>query len=130
MSELRMILHHAGSIGEQFYNMRQMYEIDEIRNKVPDGAVSFPEDSRSLESGITVEFRCAHAFLESRHVVEVRSVYLPSRNISFRYPGKDDFALRNVSFKIEKGQLCVSTILSLSIHPRISDFRTLGYRWD
>ena len=35
-----------------------------------------------------------------------------SRNVSFQYPGKDDFALRDVSFKIEKGQLCVSSLLS------------------
>ena len=34
------------------------------------------------------------------------------RNVSFKYPGKDDFALRDVSFKIEKGQLCVSSMQS------------------
>jgi len=38
-----------------------------------------------LTSGITVEFQ----------------------NVSFRYPGSENFALRDVSFKIEKGQLCV-----------------------
>lgn len=32
------------------------------------------------------------------------------RNVSFRYPDREDFALRNVSFKVEKGQLCVSLI--------------------
>src|ERR1700753_182179 len=48
--ELQMILFHARSIGDQFNKIRQMYEIHEIQNKVPDGTISFPEDSRSLES--------------------------------------------------------------------------------
>ena len=111
MSELRMILYHAGSIGEHFHKMRQMYEIHEIENKVLDGTVSFPEDSRSLESGITVEFR--HVYPPLSPFVQL--VHLLSRNVSFRYPGKDDFALRNISFKVEKGQLCVSATLSLSV---------------
>ena len=29
------------------------------------------------------------------------------RNVSFRYPGSETFALRNTSFKIKQGQLCV-----------------------
>lgn len=53
------ISYQAKSIGEQFHRVRQLYEIHEIRNKVPDGTTSFPEDSRSLASGITVEFRYA-----------------------------------------------------------------------
>lgn len=75
----------AGSIRWQFKRLRDFYEIHETRNKIPDGTVPFPEDIQSLASGIAVEFR----------------------NVSFRYPGKDDFALQNVSFKIGKGQLCV-----------------------
>ncbi|KAF9650307.1 P-loop containing nucleoside triphosphate hydrolase protein [Thelephora ganbajun] len=101
-SALLMTSYQAKSIGEQFHKIRQLYEIHEIQNKVPDGIISFPEDSRSLVSGITVEFR----------------------NVSFRYPDSDDFALRDVSFKVEKGQLCVivgtngsgkSTVLKLML---------------
>ena len=33
------------------------------------------------------------------------------RNVSFRYPGSESYALHNVSFKIEAGQLCVSSYL-------------------
>jgi ABC-type multidrug transport system fused ATPase/permease subunit len=29
------------------------------------------------------------------------------RNVSFKYPGCEEWALRKVSFRIEKGQLCV-----------------------
>jgi ABC-type multidrug transport system fused ATPase/permease subunit len=33
------------------------------------------------------------------------------RNVSFRYPGSETYALRNTSFKIKQGQLCVSPLL-------------------
>lgn len=85
INEVWRIKFEAKSIGDQFHKVRQMYEIRGIQNKIQGGKISFPEDSRSLASGITVEFR----------------------SVSFRYPEKDDFALRDVSFKIEKGQLCV-----------------------
>ena len=53
------------------------------------------------------------------------------RNVSFRYPGSDGFVLRDVSFKIEKGQLCVSPINILSFGLRyMPDSLELGYRWD
>ncbi|KAG1880462.1 P-loop containing nucleoside triphosphate hydrolase protein [Suillus tomentosus] len=78
----------------------EVYEIENIRNEVVDGTEPFPENQQSLANGISVEFR----------------------NVSFQYPGRDRCALRNVSFKIEAGQLCVvvgvngsgkSTILKL-----------------
>ena len=58
INELWMITFHARSIRENFHQIRQLYEISDIQNKVPDGKISFPEDSRSLASGVTVEFRC------------------------------------------------------------------------
>ncbi|KAG2084537.1 P-loop containing nucleoside triphosphate hydrolase protein [Suillus discolor] len=80
--------------------IRDLYEIENIRNQVVDGTEPFPENQQSLANGISVEFK----------------------NVSFQYPGRDRCALRNVSFKIEAGQLCVivgvngsgkSTILNL-----------------
>ncbi|KAG1907848.1 P-loop containing nucleoside triphosphate hydrolase protein [Suillus fuscotomentosus] len=79
---------------------RKVYNMENIRNKVVDGTEPFPENQQSLANGICIEFR----------------------NVSFQYPGRDRCALRNVSFKIEAGQLCVvvgvngsgkSTILNL-----------------
>jgi ABC-type multidrug transport system fused ATPase/permease subunit len=35
---------------------------------------------------------------------------LLSRNVSFKYPGTEKFALRKVSFKIEPGRLCVGVL--------------------
>ena len=54
----------------------------------------FPEDSESLRFGISIEF-C---------------------QVSFKYPGSDLYALDKVSFKIEKGQLCVSRSLQCYRH--------------
>ncbi len=30
------------------------------------------------------------------------------RNVSFRYPGSEKYALRDISFRVERGQLCVN----------------------
>ncbi|KAL4065775.1 P-loop containing nucleoside triphosphate hydrolase protein [Scleroderma yunnanense] len=88
------------SLAEQFGSVRKLYEISTIANKVIDGAKPFPENQQALRNGISLEFR----------------------NVSFKYPGADKYALHNVSFKINAGQLCIivgvngsgkSTILKL-----------------
>ena len=63
MNEMLLISYQAKSIPELFHTVRTFYEIRKIQNKVPDGVIAFPEDSRSLAAGITVEFRCAPCFL-------------------------------------------------------------------
>ncbi|KAG2157762.1 P-loop containing nucleoside triphosphate hydrolase protein [Suillus bovinus] len=88
------------SLANHVPRIHAVYEIENMQNKVVDGTEPFPENQQSLANGISVEFR----------------------NVSFQYPGRDRCALRNVSFKIEAGQLCVvvgvngsgkSTILKL-----------------
>ncbi|KAG2157764.1 P-loop containing nucleoside triphosphate hydrolase protein [Suillus bovinus] len=88
------------TLARSLSSTRNVYEAGNIQNKVADGTEPFPENQQSLANGISVEFR----------------------NVSFQYPGQDRCALRNVSFKIEAGQLCVivgvngsgkSTILKL-----------------
>ncbi|KII86507.1 hypothetical protein PLICRDRAFT_44105 [Plicaturopsis crispa FD-325 SS-3] len=78
-------LEQTGSISEQLADVRKLYEIVNIPNTIVDGREPFPENQQALTSGIAVEFR----------------------NVSFRYPGSTEYALKNVSFKIEPGQLCV-----------------------
>ncbi|KAG2034311.1 P-loop containing nucleoside triphosphate hydrolase protein [Suillus americanus] len=75
----------ATSLVEKLAAIRSIYAIDNVKNKVVDGPEPFPEDRQSLRSGISIEFR----------------------NVSFQYPGAEGYALRNVSFKIEAGRLCV-----------------------
>ncbi|KAG5646916.1 hypothetical protein DXG03_001992 [Asterophora parasitica] len=91
---------NTGSLAEKIADVRRLYDIEKIPNRVVDGTEPFPEDQKSLASGISVEFR----------------------NVSFRYPGSEAHALENASFKIGKGQLCIivgangsgkSTILKL-----------------
>lgn len=96
------LLNESGSIAERFRKVRQLYEIENIPNSVTDGTISFPEDSRSLTSGMSVEFRSV--FELPRHQTECS---FPRRNVSFKYPGSENMVLRNVSFKLDKGQLCV-----------------------
>ncbi|KAF9014908.1 P-loop containing nucleoside triphosphate hydrolase protein [Cyathus striatus] len=90
----------TGSITDKLASVRKLYEVTNIRNRIHDGEIPFPEDQRSLEMGLSIEFR----------------------NVSFCYPGSREMALNNVSFKIQQGQLCVivgangsgkSTILKL-----------------
>ncbi|KAF8640677.1 hypothetical protein AX17_000333 [Amanita inopinata Kibby_2008] len=90
----------GGSVLDKLISIRKLYEIAELPNRIPNGKIPFPENQRSLELGVSIEFR----------------------NVSFKYPDTDFYALRNASFKIEKGQLCVivgangsgkSTILKL-----------------
>ncbi|KIL71102.1 hypothetical protein M378DRAFT_156053 [Amanita muscaria Koide BX008] len=97
---LLTLVDHSDSLVDRLTGIRKLYEITELPNIVADGNLPFPENQRSLELGIAIEFR----------------------NVSFKYPDTDTYVLHNVSFKVEKGQLCVlvgsngsgkSTILKL-----------------
>ncbi|KAI0757800.1 P-loop containing nucleoside triphosphate hydrolase protein [Daedaleopsis nitida] len=90
----------TSSISDQLSAVRKMYEVANIPNRIVDGTVPFPEDAEKIRHGISLEFR----------------------NVSFRYPGSEQYALRDVSFMLPAGQLCVivgangsgkSTILKL-----------------
>ncbi|KAJ6573835.1 P-loop containing nucleoside triphosphate hydrolase protein [Mycena vulgaris] len=94
------LFEETGSVAENLASIRKLYETYTIPNVVPDGATPFPEDQQKVRFGVSVEFR----------------------NVSFQYPGSNKDVLRNVSFKILQGQLCVivgangsgkSTILKL-----------------
>ncbi|KAI0762243.1 P-loop containing nucleoside triphosphate hydrolase protein [Fomes fomentarius] len=85
---------------KQLRAIRKIYEVVNIPNLVPDGVIPFPEDTAKIRCGISIEFR----------------------NVSFKYPESDQYALRNISFSLDVGQLCVivgvnglgkSTILKL-----------------
>ena len=103
MNAFMGFLNESGSIAERFHKVRQLYEIENIPNNVVDGKISFPEDRQTLKSGMSVEFRSV--FFEPPHHGTPHSS--SNRNVSFKYPGSETLVLRNVSFKIDKGQLCV-----------------------
>ncbi|RPD54069.1 HlyB/MsbA family ABC transporter [Lentinus tigrinus ALCF2SS1-6] len=90
-------------VGAQLTALRDLYEMGNIPNIVPDGTVPFPVDpSDKTGSGVSVEFR----------------------DVTFKYPDAKKYALRGVSFTLSPGQLCVivgsngagkSTILKLIV---------------
>ncbi|KAH9028877.1 HlyB/MsbA family ABC transporter [Lactarius pseudohatsudake] len=99
--QINDIFQRMGGISDQLSSLRKLYEAENIPNKVVDGTIPFPENAQSVSDGISLEFR----------------------NVSFRYSGSEQYALRDVSFKVLPGQLCVivgsngsgkSTILKLS----------------
>ncbi|KAH9174040.1 HlyB/MsbA family ABC transporter [Lactarius sanguifluus] len=101
MMTINDIFQKMGSISDRLSSLRRLYEAENIPNKVVDGTIPFPVNAQSISDGISLEFR----------------------NVSFRYPGSKQYALRDVSFKVLSGQLCVivgsngsgkSTILKLS----------------
>ncbi|KAF8920579.1 P-loop containing nucleoside triphosphate hydrolase protein [Mucidula mucida] len=98
--QLVHLLGISSSIVDNISRVRKLYEAENIPNKIADGTTPYPENQADLRSGVSIEFR----------------------NVSFKYPDAPDYALQNVSFKIEQGQLCVivgkngsgkSTILKL-----------------
>lgn len=56
------------SIKDRIARVRNLYEMHEIPNKVPDGSVPYPENQNSLEMGISIEFRCASPLLDLQRI--------------------------------------------------------------
>ncbi|KAJ7352019.1 P-loop containing nucleoside triphosphate hydrolase protein [Mycena albidolilacea] len=68
-------------------NVKELYEMANVENKIPDGDQAYPNSAVSSEKGMEFELK----------------------NISFAYPGgkSKDNAIRNVSLKIPAGHLVV-----------------------
>lgn len=56
-SSLFALFGESFSLAEQFASVRKLYEISNIRNRIVDGNVSFPENQQDLRNGISIEFR-------------------------------------------------------------------------
>lgn len=111
----------TGAITEKLTAVRLLYEMIKIPNRVtveipkkedhyvdyddPSLGIPFPEEQRSLDWGISIEFR----------------------HVSFKYPGSDTYALRDVNFKIEKGQLCVRSFFTFPKESSCSEFSRIGH---
>lgn len=103
----------TSSIATTFSRVVHLYDVAKIPNRVkvsqppkaeqhsrsltgqddPLCGLPYPENDQTLKCGISVEFR----------------------NVSFKYPGSDMYALRNTTFKIEQGHLCVRVSESSAI---------------
>ena len=76
------------NLSELIDKVRRFYDLLDCGNQIQDGIIPFPENQADISLGISVEFK----------------------NVSFKYSEKDELVIKNASFKIEQGQLCVSTI--------------------
>ncbi|EJD55676.1 P-loop containing nucleoside triphosphate hydrolase protein [Auricularia subglabra TFB-10046 SS5] len=100
-SSFDSLMRNGSGVFKKFSEVKLLYDLSTVPNKIEDGAVPFPENARKTGmEGLTIEFR----------------------KVSFTYPGAETPALRNVSFDIEAGTLAVivgfngsgkSTILKL-----------------
>lgn len=84
-------------LSAKFEAVRDFYELLDIRNKVETGTVSFPVNTVDLSRGISVEFK----------------------NVSFSYSSDSggELVLKNVSFEIGSGHLCVCPFFLLIPRP-------------
>lgn len=81
-------------ISDDVRQICKYYEILDMPNRIKDGTIPFPENEFDLSNGISVEFK----------------------DVSFKYPdGTGQNVIKNLSFKVEQGQLCVSFALLYNV---------------
>jgi hypothetical protein len=109
VEKIRSIGFNLESLSTLTDTLAKFYDFLDGSNKIKDGTVPFPENQAQLACGVSVEFR----------------------NVSFSYPGGSELVLKNVSFKIKQGHLCVRAFTFFSVSPWTKFCRStfLGYRW-
>ena len=122
------ISYNVGNIYTRLSSIRKLYEAEKIPNKVVDGTIPFPENAQSIGDGISLEFKY---FL---HLLQIcRLSFGICRNVSFQYPGSELYALRDTSFRVLPGQLCVRPRLPCMLRAYEVDLlclrRVLGHSW-
>jgi ABC-type multidrug transport system fused ATPase/permease subunit len=103
---LQMLFYDIKGVGKNVTNIRTLYEVAEIENKIIDGHEMYPRPSVDAAKGMEIELRYG-PLISLFHVLY--SSYMYSRNVKFSYPGdkSKESALRDVSFKIPAGSLVV-----------------------
>jgi ABC-type multidrug transport system fused ATPase/permease subunit len=91
------IFQQTGDFSSQLSNLRAVYAVSEIKNKIIDGT----EGLDTSREGISLEFKS----VLSPHILGMFLIAL--RDVSFKYPGSNTYALQHVSFRVQQGQLCV-----------------------
>ena len=85
VEKIRSVGDILDSISTLTDTLAKFYDFLDGSNKIKGGTIPFPENQADLARGVSLEFR----------------------NVSFSYTGGGELVLKNVSFKIEQGQLCV-----------------------
>ncbi|KAJ7804826.1 P-loop containing nucleoside triphosphate hydrolase protein [Mycena olivaceomarginata] len=86
-STIGRLIYEFLQISDYVSDIRELYKIAEVENKIVDGEEPYPNGTLSTEMGMSFEFK----------------------NVSFAYPGakSNDNAIKNISFKIPAGHLVV-----------------------
>lgn len=95
---LNSIFQQTGDFASQLSSLRAIYAVSEIKNKVKDGT----EGLNTNRDGLSLEFELVTAM--ARRAPPHGFFF---SDVSFKYPGSKSYALRNVSFEVKPGQLCV-----------------------
>ena len=62
ISNFYQLANSTSSVSERLAAVRKLYEIGNIKNKVMDGTIPFPEDASQIKSGVALEFRYVYEF--------------------------------------------------------------------
>jgi len=111
MAHVTTLLSQTRNFSEQLLDLRKLFEAANIPNKIADGTVPFPENQQSIRDGISLEFRYVVLRPQFLQIVYVDDLL---RNVAFKYPGSEKYALRDISFRVEQGQLCAIIYALLS----------------
>ncbi|CAE6431870.1 unnamed protein product [Rhizoctonia solani] len=79
------IIYGGTNIASLFKNVMSLYDVLEIKPTMADGHISYPEDKYKDQKGMAIEFK----------------------SVNFQYPSTDKAVLKDMSFSIGPGQLCV-----------------------
>ncbi|KAG8763603.1 hypothetical protein FRC11_000862 [Ceratobasidium sp. 423] len=79
------IIYNGENIANLFKNVMSLYEVLELKPTMADGHISYPEEEFKNQKGMAIEFK----------------------SVNFQYPMTDKAVLRDMSFSIGPGQLCV-----------------------
>ena len=126
--ELWMMTYQAKSISDQLHKVRQIYETQETKNKVVDGAISFPEERQSLRSGITVEFRYVLFSSGSFLAADVSPVFVRSEMSPSVTPPR--MILRSVMYHSRSRRASFVSVKSTRLLWLSANSELTGYCWD
>ncbi|QRV75056.1 ABC transporter [Ceratobasidium sp. AG-Ba] len=79
------IMYSGSNMTSLLKNTLALYEVLDLKPAMADGTVTYPEDHFKERKGATIEFK----------------------SVDFRYPMTDKLVLKDMSFSINSGQLCV-----------------------
>ncbi|KAG9120881.1 hypothetical protein FRC07_003404 [Ceratobasidium sp. 392] len=79
------VIYSGSNMSNLFKNTLALYEVLELKSAMADGTIVYPEEKYKDGKGVSIEFK----------------------SVDFRYPMTDKLVLKDLSFSIKSGQLCV-----------------------